>query len=216
MADVYIIYSSRDPLAAAAAAHLARLLRPQWTVFWDDMIVGDFVEAIEREMSIAGCVIPVWSPAVRSSESVRDELALARHHRKRLAPVRVEACNAPYGYGQLSTVEIRTCDGDGSHKGFKQLVRKLASIVPAKTAARRPAKFANVTLPSLFFSVSSHETHLKPIDAVKALRLFGAKTVLISAYDLLPERRHKGIVREPTRLRKQGSVVLVDSGNYEA
>ncbi len=216
MADVYIVYSSRDPLAAVAAAHLANLLRPQWTVFWDDMIVGDFVEAIEREMPIAGCVIPIWSPAARTSESVRDELALARQHGRTMVPVRVEACNAPYAYGQLSTVEIQDWNGGSGHDGFKQLVRKLASIVPARTPAPRPSAFGNVTLPSLFFSVSSHETHLKPIEAVRALRLFGAKTVLISAYDLLPERRHKGIVRQLTRLRKQGAVVLVDSGNYEA
>lgn len=216
MADVYIVYSSRDPLAAAAAAHLADLLRPQWTVFWDDMIVGDFVEAIEREMPIAGCVIPIWSLAARSSESVRDELALARQHRKDMVPLRVEACNAPYGYGQLSTVEIRDWNGDSGHNAIKQLVRKLASVVPPRTPAPRASAFANITLPSMFLSVSSHETHLKPIEAVKALRLFGAKTVLISAYDLLPERRHKGMVRELTRLRKQGAVVLVDSGNYEA
>lgn len=216
MADVYIVYSSRDPLAAAAAANLAALLCPQWTVFWDDMIVGDFVEAIEREMPIAGCVIPIWSPAARSSESVRDELALARQHKKDMIPVRVEACNAPYAYGQLSTVELRDWQGDSGHGGFKQLVRKLASVVPPRTPAPRGSAFADVTLPAMFLSVSSHETHLKPIEAVKALRVFGAKTVLVSAYDLLPERRHKGIVRELTRLRKQGAVVLVDSGNYEA
>jgi len=216
MADAYIVYSSRDPEAAAAAAHLANLLRPQWTVFWDDMIVGDFVEAIEREMPIARCVIPIWSPAARSSESVRDELALARKYEIDLVPVRVVACDAPYAYGQLSTVEIRNWSGDREHNGFKQLLRKLASVVPARTAAPRSRQFAKVALPALFLSVSSHETHLKPIEAVKALRLFGAKTVLISAYDLLPERRNRAIVRELTRLRNQGAVILVDSGNYEA
>ncbi|MBB6503762.1 hypothetical protein F4693_000717 [Sphingomonas endophytica] len=216
MADVYIVYSSRDPLAAAAAAHLAALLRPRWTVFWDDMIVGDFVEAIEREMPIAGCVIPIWSPAARNSESVRDELALARKLNKDMVPVRVEACNAPYAYGQLSTVELLDWNGESDHDGFKQLVRKLASVVPARAPAPRASGFADVKLPAMFLSVSSHETHLKPIEAVRALRVFNAKTVLVSAYDLLPERRHKGIVRELTRLRKQGAVVLVDSGNYEA
>jgi hypothetical protein len=216
VADIYIVYSSRDPLATAAAARLADLLRPQWTVFWDDMIVGDFVEAVEREMPLAGCVVPIWSPAARSSESVRDELALARQHQKDMVPVRVEACNAPYAYGQLSTVEIRDWNGDSGHEGFKQLVRKLARVVPARTPAPRASAFGNVALPAMFLSVSSYETRLKPIEAVKALRLFGADTVLISAYDLLPERRHKGIIRELTRLRKNGAVVLVDSGNYEA
>ena len=218
MADVYIVYSNRDDTAPEAAGHLAAALAPRWTVFWDDLIVGDFVDAIEREMADAGCIIPIWSSGARKSESVRDELAIAKRLHVTMIPVKVEDCDAPYGYGQLSAVDLRGWKGESDHPRYQQLLRKLSSIVPPKAKPVRPATVAGgaLKLPAVFFSVSSYETHLTPLEAVSALRIFGAQTVLISAYDLLPARRPKKIIPALSQLHRQGAYIVVDSGNYEA
>ncbi|OKO67469.1 hypothetical protein AC630_40290, partial [Bradyrhizobium sp. AS23.2] len=51
--------------------------------------------------------------------------------------------------------------------------------------------------------------------ALKALDVFGAKPILVSAYDLAETRRTKEMVRRLKRQRKKDSIVLLDSGNYE-
>lgn len=71
-------------------------------------------------------------------------------------------------------------------------------------------------LPTMFPSVSSHETQLTPLDAIKVLSLFGARLALISAYDLSPARRQTGIIAAISELHEQGCFIVVDSGNYEA
>ncbi|MES3110089.1 TIR domain-containing protein [Sphingomonas aurantiaca] len=216
MADVYLIYSRRDPRAVEVARQLAAALEPRWTVWFDAMIVGDFVVAIRREMAIARCAIPIWSASSEDSQSVRDELDLAKRQGVGMLPAMAEPCDAPYGYGQLSMVDLQGWDGNEGHPGYRELLRKLELAVPRREAPRRPAAVAGISLPSMFLSVSSHETRLKPLEAITALRLFGVKTVLVSAYDLHPSRRPEGAMSELAKLRGNGATVLVDSGNYEA
>jgi queuine/archaeosine tRNA-ribosyltransferase len=216
MSDVYIIYASED---RAVAEKLVELLKPLWDVWWDDMIVGDFAKAIEREMKRAKCVIPLWSPSSREKTgSIGDELRLAETNNLHIIPAKVEACAPPYTYGNLSFSDLCRWKGEADHPGFRQLLRRIASIVPPRGKPAQPSAIGShrVKLPALFLSVSSHETQLPPLQAVKALRLFRAPTILISAYDLIPERRPEGMLRELRQYRAQGGVVLIDSGNYEA
>jgi hypothetical protein len=216
MADICIIYAREDERAARA---LSEFLGARWTVWWDYDIVGDFAAEIEAEIPKACCVVPLWSTATRPKANVRDELELARRAGKPILPVRLDDAVAPYGFGNESAVDLRGWTGVASdHPGLRQLQHRIARVVAPRQVPRRPSALANgaVELPALFLSVSSYETRLSPLDAVRALRLFGARTILVSAYDLLPRRRPGRLIRELARFRRQGGFVLLDSGNYEA
>lgn len=55
-----------------------------------------------------------------------------------------------------------------------------------------------------------------PVEALQALRVFEAPTILVSAYDLVTRRKPQALIEELTEYRKSGGFVLIDSGNYEA
>jgi len=215
MADIYIIYSTPD---RAIAAELAGELSKQWSVRWDDVIVGSFVVAVERELLAAKVIVPIWSIHSRESDYVRDGLTLAKKNNIVMIPVRVDRCDTPYGFGNLSIVELGNWQGDSGDPGVRQLMRRIASVVPPQTAPARPSQIADgrLELPTIFMSVSSHETQLSPIEAVKALRVFKSPTMLISAYDLVPRRIQVEMHEELIRFKDQGGFILIDSGNYEA
>ncbi len=69
----------------------------------------------------------------------------------------------------------------------------------------------NLQLPCYFASVSSVKTNFQPLDYVCFLERFGYPSYLISAYDLMA-------TRDPVTLpgTSRSSVILLDSGNYEA
>ena len=108
-------------------------------------------------------------------------------------------------------------NGESDHRGFMQLLRRIAIIVSPRTKPIRPViASGRLTLPTLFLSVSSYNTQLEPPDAaVRALRVFGASNILISAYDLVERRKPKAMIKEIKEYCENGGFVLVDSGNYE-
>lgn len=216
MADICIFYAreNRELVSGLAAA-----LSTRWDVWWDDKIVGRYPEVIEREIRSAKCAIPIWSPESYDNAMVRDELSLATKHNLPLLPVRASDCGSPFGYGSYSVVDLGGWESsDEQHPGFQQLLRRVASVVPPNKQPVRPSSLAplGLKLPAVFLSVSSHETQLDPLEAMRALRVFGASTALISAYDLSPKRRIKGLLAEMATFRKQGGLLLIDSGNYES
>jgi queuine/archaeosine tRNA-ribosyltransferase len=215
MSDIYIVYASQSREMTEA---LAEALSKKWDVWWDDKIVGSYPAAIEQAMDETSCVIAVWSDAAHASANVHDELVMARRRDIKIIAAKVEPCEAPYGFGTLSMVDLTTWSGDTEHDGFRQLLRRIETVVPPRgRSVRVPSCFAErIPLPAMFMSVSSHETQLTPLEAVKALRLFRAPIMLISAYDLVGPRLDKQIFNQLARFRKQGGVVLLDSGNYEA
>ena len=73
-----------------------------------------------------------------------------------------------------------------------------------------------MTLPKLFYSVSSYNTSIKPSEAVQALRILEAPAILISAYDIDSKREPDSLISELKKYQKKGGFILVDSGNYEA
>jgi queuine/archaeosine tRNA-ribosyltransferase len=215
MADVYIVYSSKN---VEVVSQLVALLSMRWDVSWDDTIVGDFAHAIETEIPKAKCMVAIWSAAASESTNVHDELLLAKQHGVPIISASVEECTARFGFIGSSITNLKGWTGEHNHPGLQQLLRRIASVVPPRSKPVRATRIAeiNTSLPALFLSVSSHETQLTPLEAVKVLRLFHAPSILVSAYDLVSPHRPTGILKELRNFRKQGGVVLVDSGNYEA
>jgi hypothetical protein len=214
MADICITYSSTN---RELVEKLYELLSSQWDVWWDDQIVGKYPDAIEREIPQAKCLLPIWSTSSRDSDMVLDELDLAKRHHIKIVSAKIEACEAPIGYRRYSCVDLRGWSGETDHAGYKQLLRRLTSVIKPRAKPIRPETLASgkVRLPALFLSASSFETRLGPLEAIKTLRLFGSPSILISAYDTLPNHR-PGLVKELRSFRARGGFVLIDSGNYEA
>lgn len=219
MADVCIIYASpRRKIVEALDA----ILSPQWSVWWDDRIAeGDYRIEIERQLAQAKCVIPVWCRVSRSDEDVIDEAEFARKRQVPLIPVRVDDVDPPLGFGGRQRVDLFGWDGDPNHPAIELLKKRIATVTPARPRLLpRPAVFESggkvAPAPVFFHSVSSHETQLRPDVAVQALSVFGARTILVSAYDSADERRLSGLADELGRCRDAGAMVLLDSGNYEA
>src|SRR4051812_1090926 len=104
MVDVCILYARCDE---AAAMRLHAILSRRWEVWWDRDIVGSFADAIEREVARSACVVPIWSTASRTNSNVGDELRLAEKHARPIIPARLDDSDAPYGYGGLSSVDLR-------------------------------------------------------------------------------------------------------------
>lgn len=215
MADVYLVYASEN---RGFAEKLHELLSPRWDVWWDDKIVGRFSDAIENEMPRARCAIPFWSSQSRGKDTFTDELRLAQKHSVELLPVRLDDSEPPYGYGAYSHCDLRGWSGEQDHKGLQQLLRRLGLVVPPRGKPKRPPSLASrrIPLPTLFLSVSSYETQLVPSDAVRALRVFGAPAILVSAFDAAAPRKSEPMLEALADYRAQGGFVLLDSGNYEA
>ncbi len=214
MADIYIAYASEDRIRVE---WLYKLLALQWETWWDDHIVGDFAGVIENEIPKAKCLVAVFSESSRVKSTFTDELRLAQKHNISLLPVRLDNSDPPYSFGGYSYTQLHDWDGQFDHPGILRLKRSIATIVPSKAKPLRPVAIANskVPLPSLFMSVSSHETQLIPAEAVEALRAFNAPTILVSAFDLVERRKPQKMIAELEQYRKNGGFILVDSGNYE-
>lgn len=218
MADIFISHSSKTPESLERVSRLVELLSDRWSVWWDDTLVGPYTQIIPGEISLARCMVPVWTHAASASDAVHGELVLARNAGKHIVPARMEDCAAPFAFAAYSDVDFTHWNGEADHPAVLQLARKLATILPSPTKPKRLCRIGGglLQLPALFMSVSSHETQVEPLPAVQALRVFGADAVLISAYDLLPSRRDNAMLLELANIRRKGGLVLVDSGNYEA
>lgn len=226
MADICIIYAREDH---EKAEKLHELLSQQWTTWWDEDIVGDFAEEIEAEIPKARCIIPLFTVNSRKKGTVTDELRLAMEHNIKLLPIKLDESRAPYGYGNISSIDMRDWTGEVDHSGFKLLQRKISNVVPAREKPQRPKAIAHgkVPLPTIFMSVSSFNTNVDPPDAVRILLALKMPTILVSAYDLAwaynaasrqdEDRRDAALamVKELEKYQKEG-LILIDSGKYES
>lgn len=214
MADICIVYASEDH---AIAEKLHGLLSQQWDIWWDDKIVGRFRQAIEREIPKAGCIVAIFSVSSRNKDTFTEELSFGQKHNIEILPVRIDGSDPPYPFGAYSYTEVQDWKGEPDHRGFMQLKRRIAEAVPPKAKPHRPTTIAHgkVPLPTVFMSISSYETQLKPDEALKALRVIGTPAILISAYDLVSRRNPQAILDELHKYRENGGFVLIDSGNYE-
>jgi len=222
MADICIVYaSSNNQIVEKLYAILSR----EFDVWWDQHIhSGAYRTEIEAQLSQASCVIPVWCRVSRADRDVIDEVTFADRRSVKLLPVKTENVAGPLGFDSLQTIDLVGWDGDEKHPGIIDLqvrLRQLDKIIPR--LLDRPSEIevgsSKLINPTFFRSVSSHETQLRPDAAVQALKLFGAKAILVSAFDVvrsLQPENAENFIRNLTEIREAGAFVMLDSGNYEA
>lgn len=216
MADICIIYARDD--ASAIPPALETVLKSEWSVWWDRHLVsGDYRAGIETELSSCEVLIPVWSTAATLNAHMHDELAIASKAGVAILPVRIHEAEAPMGYGSLQSTEIFGWAGESDRSEITVLRDRIRGAIEKRRPDERPRRLTMnrpVELPTFFFSVSSHETRLAPAAALRTLDLFGAETILVSAYDTGPGAP-KSLIKTLERRRRHGATILLDSGNYE-
>ncbi|WP_143198206.1 toll/interleukin-1 receptor domain-containing protein, partial [Bradyrhizobium sp. AS23.2] len=209
MADVCIIYATADAREIPAA--LEEELSDTWSIWWANKIPsGDYREHIERELPKAACVIPIWSSHARISRVLHDELEIAKSSGVPILPIRIEDVRPPLGFGVDNSLDILGWTGERGRGEISELRTRITKTIDDRRASlRRPEDLglgSPSKLPAFFFSISSHNTRLSPTEALKALDVFGAKPILVSAYDLAETRRTKEMVRRLKRQRKKDSI----------
>ena len=214
---MFLAYDHDD--ASAVSDLRDALVRAGLQVWWDQSIVqGDVVDALEKAIRGAACVVPLWTSKSVTSTWVRDEIRVAVEAGRPICAVRLEPVSPPVGYGQMRSYDLYDWRGTGAPR-LKDLVKALTAIVGRSASRFEPTltleSKKTLRFPCFVRSVSSHETFLPPDVAVHTLHLLNTDAVLVSAYDVAHDKTRR-LARRSNRLARAGSVVFLDSGNYEA
>ena len=215
VADICLIYARSSKKVVQA---LVDVLSARYSVWWDQHIhAGDYRAEIERQLKIARCVIPVWCQSSRTNQNVLDEASFATRHHVPLLPIRIEPVDSPLGFGGLHTVDLIGWNGEQTDRCIQDLLRNIENTILTRPEALNIGD-KRLHLPVFFRSVSSHETALRPTAALHALRLVPPDALLVSAYDIVnePEQQRNQMIVDLESSRSVGTLVLLDSGNYEA
>ncbi len=230
MDDICIIYASENKLIVRK---LVLFLSKYWIVWWDDKLpLGNWDQEVENRISGTKVVVAVVSSYTKNKPVFKDELDLAHRKGKIICPFFIEESELPIGHRRLTGTYALGWNGDVNHPSLKVLKEKITEAIGIETYGkcaverkfRISIKEKNFLLPGFVFSLSSHETKVSPKDGVKLFKLLGPPAILVSAYDIWQYTRIKNNLEEEgimfkkaiDELKKSSSILMLDSGNYEA
>jgi hypothetical protein len=136
MTDIFISYSAKD---APIANDLAMALRTEgYSVWWDRRLAaGDnFAELIEQRLAAASAVLVLWTPDSIDSSWVREEASYAREQNK-LLPIKVGNVQMPFGFKEISAINLRNWSGDKHDPAFEVIKRSIERLVAEKDRSLR-------------------------------------------------------------------------------
>jgi hypothetical protein len=128
MADVFISYKRED---RAAATWLAQQLELNGvSVWWDSKLKGgeSFDDAIEHELTVAKCVVVLWSQRSVQSSYVKDEATYALNAKK-LLPVSLDASIPSFRFQGLHTIAMEQLRSAGMENPVSILLNSLAPFL---------------------------------------------------------------------------------------
>ena len=132
MADIFISYKSER---RAAAEHFAEVLKRYGYSSWFDyeQAMGeDFAARIEQEIRKAKALLVLWCSRSVASRWVREEVMLARELGK-LVPVKIEACQVPFGSRLVRTIDLSAWDGGPCASALDPLIDALEKVTGRDT-----------------------------------------------------------------------------------
>ena len=130
MADVFLSYASAD---REKARKLGEILAGRgYTVWWDRTIPPGrmFDEIIQEALSVAKCVVVLWSTASVGSNWVKTEAAEAAG-RNILVPVLIENVSLPIEFKRIQSANLSSWNGDSEHPEFRNLVTSIKRLLDA-------------------------------------------------------------------------------------
>jgi uncharacterized membrane protein YhaH (DUF805 family) len=136
MTDVFISYAREDQ---PQAERIARGLEAMGlSVFWDNEIPPGqtWADYIEGKLNQCAVAVALWSEHSTKSQWVREE---ARMGRQKLIPARLDAAEAPFGFGDVQAADLSHWGNDYNHPEWG----RFANAVFAKArggAAPQPAQ----------------------------------------------------------------------------
>jgi len=136
-ASIFISYK-REELAYADTLRLF-LEKSGYTVWWDrELQTGSaWASDLDRQLTIAACVIVLWSRRAARSAWVRHE-ASGAIGRGTYLPVKIEQVDVPHPFDRLQAADLVGWDGSQSHPGFRALLESLERLL-----ARPPTSYAS-------------------------------------------------------------------------
>ena len=143
MASVFLSYDRDDSDKARRIA--LSLEKAGHSVWWDLHVRGgaQFSKVIEEALKAADAVVVLWSRESIESAWVRDEAAAGRDS-GRLVPVTIDGTEAPLGFRQFQTIDLRDCKRGAKGRGYKELEQAIAQTVtepgPAQAESRSPVQ----------------------------------------------------------------------------
>ncbi len=222
MADICIAYLSEDE---PHVEQLVTLLRQHWDVWWaGDIVHGDWEEQVRIEIPKSSAFVPVLSKHVKGERKViiKDEMRIAKKHKRPILPFLIGPAEIPIGFGDLNHTEAHDWVGDEGHIGYRRLKEKISAVLESSSKGMQRLRALKVRdkelrLPAFVFSLSSHETQVNPNEGTNLLRLMEPNASLVSAYDAWKYYdKDKKFYSNIKKMRDSDSVLVLDSGNYEA
>jgi hypothetical protein len=225
-----VFYDSTD---LDLARDIARYIRSAGFTTWladDDNKVNwrREVEKIASSNECAGAVV-IWSKISKTNPTVSDESNEVIKNSKPLLGIILNGiAEAPLGLRDGPRLQFDTQETDSSRRQLETKIRDVFGDAGSKRKRGLILDKKELKAPSMVLSVSSFETQIEPSATLELLKLAKPPAILISAYDLLRPERVKTtsgrLSRKPKisdlsaikDMRADGSVVLLDSGNYEA
>ena len=139
MADVFLSYAREDN---ARAEQIARTLEAAGLdVFWDNEIPPGttWADYIESKLTQCKALIVLWSETSTKSQWVREEARLGRD-KGVLIPVMIDACQPPFGFGELQAANLSAWQGDANDPTWRRFVEAVGSFASAqpRPAVARP------------------------------------------------------------------------------
>lgn len=132
MTDVFISYARED---VGQAERIARGLEAMGlSVFWDNEIPPGqtWADYIETQLNQCAAAIVLWSANSTKSQWVREE---ARMGRSKLIPARLDASEAPFGFGDLQAADLSQWNGDLNHPQWTRFANAVFAKARGAAAA---------------------------------------------------------------------------------
>ncbi|HET9272198.1 MAG TPA: toll/interleukin-1 receptor domain-containing protein, partial [Vicinamibacterales bacterium] len=171
MADLFISYARSDRPRAEQLAHA--LERAGWSVWWDREIPPgrSFDEVIEEALSLARCVIVLWSEASVRSEWVKTEAAEAAQ-RRILVPILADGARIPLEFRRIQAASIDNWRHLEAAQGWGQLCDAVAALVdsPRRAPPAPPVPAAVSRVRTLWIATAVLTLGLAAVSSVLAMR----------------------------------------------
>jgi len=107
MKKIFFSYSRHD---SVFALRLAKDIRDAGVDIWIDQLdipVGARWDVeVEHALMDAACVLVILSPSSSASENVQDEISFALYSEKKIIPVVLEDCIAPFRLRRLKKIDF--------------------------------------------------------------------------------------------------------------